>query len=570
MARDERWLLKLAEVEKLYDLDRDPLMQAPPISLDKAGEDARSAHARLREWLARLPRDADVPFDNYRGQRRSATRRAPLPPLRFAVDDSFGWRLVNSNAGGACFVVPSANVSRGPSDARSAVAHADVSGGSAFVHAAMPMAVTPAAEWQNAVLDNGRRVVQTAPPMNWLVAPSDPASPAAAARAAPGASTKATPSDAGLARQPHFAPPRAAPPNRGVERTADARESCGVLLNAIGSRDALADAIDMASRLRYTLEPGAVPGARRLPARCATFGVALFTDAELIAEHEAAERAPRLRDVFETVTAYNATRPPGFPWSRSIFCSKGDKCTAADVEAARAQDRAAYAASTSVQQPELSSPTKTMSAKTAMHYDHTIWLKRIEAARASPFSVTLWLDNDAYPCVGGVNALWRQLAAHVDVVAAVAKEKFGGTGKASWYPGAPKQGGFVSFPERNLGTVLVASSRSSVRRMLAEYEATFVRQTSDMRYYLHGDQPAFREALFRASVEWPAGERVRHAEAPTRRLCRLSGSCGAGCWFVHKRKAVHDTPRPATPCSLDLGGCEPLQPNHLADYRKNR
>ena len=73
-----------------------------------------------------------------------------------------------------------------------------------------------------------------------------------------------------------------------------------------------------------------------------------------------------------------------------------------------------------------------MSAKTAMHYDHTIWLKRIEAARASPFSVTLWLDNDAYPCVGGVNALWRQLAAHVDVVAAVAKEKFGGTGKASW------------------------------------------------------------------------------------------------------------------------------------------
>ena len=118
--------------------------------------------------------------------------------------------------------------------------------------------------------------------------------------------------------------------------------------------------------------------------------------------------------------------------------------------------------------------------------------------------------------------------------------------------------------------VLVASSRSSVRRMLAEYEATFVRQTSDMRYYLHGDQPAFREALFRASVEWPAGERVRHAEAPTRRLCRLSGSCGAGCWFVHKRKAVHDTPRPATPCSLDLGGCEPLQPNHLADYRKNR
>ena len=38
--------------------------------------------------------------------------------------------------------------------------------------------------------------------------------------------------------------------------------TCGVLLNAIGSRGALLDAIDMASRVLYTLEPAGGGGRR--------------------------------------------------------------------------------------------------------------------------------------------------------------------------------------------------------------------------------------------------------------------------------------------------------------------
>ena len=142
MARDERWLLKLAdaEVETFYDLARDPFMQGPPIKLDTAGEDARNAHARLGAWLAQLPRDANVPFDGYRGQTWRAVPQVLQPPLRFAVDDSYGWHLADSKAPvGECFV---SNASGGDGTAHEPVLNAAV-GDLAARPSARPEAAMP-------------------------------------------------------------------------------------------------------------------------------------------------------------------------------------------------------------------------------------------------------------------------------------------------------------------------------------------------------------------------------------------------------------------------------------------
>ena len=97
-------------------------------------------HARLGAWLAQLPRDANVPFDGYRGQTWRAVPQVLQPPLRFAVDDSYGWYLADSKAPvGECFV---SNASGGDGTAHEPVLNAAV-GDLAARPSAQPEAAMP-------------------------------------------------------------------------------------------------------------------------------------------------------------------------------------------------------------------------------------------------------------------------------------------------------------------------------------------------------------------------------------------------------------------------------------------
>eukprot|EP00730_Choanoeca_flexa_P007362 TRINITY_DN12321_c1_g1_i1.p1 TRINITY_DN12321_c1_g1~~TRINITY_DN12321_c1_g1_i1.p1 ORF type:complete len:385 (+),score=35.32 TRINITY_DN12321_c1_g1_i1:136-1155(+) len=174
--------------------------------------------------------------------------------------------------------------------------------------------------------------------------------------------------------------------------------------------------------------------------------------------------------------------------------------------------------------------------------DPTLWLRRICATLLTPFAITLNADADSLPCAPTWSDIFAPME-HSDVASIAAPWPYGGSCNNRNSPAPPVHHSahpWPSFPESNLGTIMLNMSALSVQKTLVLYLDAYVREITDyvrlskqsgkLGYCIHGDQTAWREAVYMMMDEL--------------KTARFKGVCRpkkkhdtTGCLIYHKSDA---------------------------------
>jgi hypothetical protein len=174
------------------------------------------------------------------------------------------------------------------------------------------------------------------------------------------------------------------------------------------------------------------------------------------------------------------------------------------------------------------------------HVTPEIWWKRIVALFHSPYELTLTLDIDSLPTSGAALAGAFADLRDANVFTAQAPMPYGGSFGNKLHPAPPgltptETAAWESFPERNLGLVGWNFNSESARAVAVDFARAFVREL-ETGAAVHGDQTAFREALFQHRVS------VRERLCETTECCRWTG--GATCSWLHSHETWEELVKP--------------------------
>jgi hypothetical protein len=209
------------------------------------------------------------------------------------------------------------------------------------------------------------------------------------------------------------------------------------------------------------------------------------------------------------------------------------------------------------------------------HETPMLWWKRIVALANSPYELTIALDLDSLPRTGEALAdAFGQLRT-ADLFTVEAPSPYGGSFNNPSTPAPPwlteaEAADWSSFPERNLGLVGWNLASETTRSLVLLFARAFVREI-DSGAAVHGDQTAFREALFLHEHVYASGLYEHRCEPKT--CCRHDVT--TACAWVHDKEesdvmlhsysADHEE-ESVTPYDEDVGALSPPSDQYIGGF----